>query len=86
VKYLFATDDEAMAAFADLCKTEGIIPALESSHALAGAYKVCKELAVQGNLSPVVLINLSGRGDKDVVTASDYFGLTDGQLGGVTQE
>jgi tryptophan synthase beta subunit len=75
VNYIYATDDEAMEAFSDLSKTEGIIPALESSHALAGAYKVCKKLVEKGNMSPTILINVSGRGDKDVVTASKYFGL-----------
>jgi tryptophan synthase beta chain len=59
-----------MAAFSLLCRTEGIIPALESAHALAGA------LQLGGELGPgaLVLVNLSGRGDKDVSTASAWLG------------
>ena len=60
-----------MDAFSLLCKTEGIIPAIETAHALAGAIKVGKELGPDG----VLLINLSGRGDKDVHTAAGYFGI-----------
>jgi tryptophan synthase beta chain len=75
VNYGFATDEEAMQAFRALCKLEGIIPALESSHALAGCYKVVLDFAKRGILSPTIVINLSGRGDKDVVTAGKYFGL-----------
>ncbi|MCD0450807.1 tryptophan synthase subunit beta [Actinocorallia sp. API 0066] len=65
------TDAEAMEAFALLCRTEGIIPAIESSHALAGAVKVGKELGPEATL----LVSLSGRGDKDMHTAAAYFGL-----------
>jgi tryptophan synthase beta chain len=54
-----------------LCKTEGIIPAIETAHALAGALVIGKELGPNANL----LINLSGRGDKDVQTAAEYFGI-----------
>ena len=60
-----------MAAFELLCKTEGIIPAIETAHALAGALVVGKELGPYANL----LIILSGRGDKDVSTAAEYFGI-----------
>ncbi|WIB25067.1 tryptophan synthase subunit beta [Curtobacterium sp. MCSS17_015] len=67
------TDTEAMEAFRLLSRTEGIIPAIESSHALAGAIKLGKELGPDG----VVLVNLSGRGDKDVASASRYFGILD---------
>jgi len=70
-EYRAITDAEAMAAFELLCKTEGIIPAIETAHALAGAIKVGKELGPEANL----LINLSGRGDKDVHTAAEYFGM-----------
>ena len=70
-EYLAITDDEAMSAFALLSKTEGIIPAIETAHALAGAIKIGKEL---GDKS-ILLINLSGRGDKDVQTAAQYFGI-----------
>ena len=60
-----------MEAFSILCKTEGIIPAIETAHALAGAMKIGKELGPDA----VLLINLSGRGDKDVHTAANYFGI-----------
>ena len=68
--YRPVTDAEAMAAFSLLCRTEGIIPALESAHALAGALQVGRELGA----GAVVLVNLSGRGDKDVSTASAWLG------------
>jgi tryptophan synthase beta chain len=77
VKYSYATDKEAMQAFRTLTRSEGILPAIESSHALAGAYKAALELARSGNSNPVMIINLSGRGDKDVVTAGKWFGLLD---------
>ena len=64
-------DDEAMDAFALLCRTEGIIPAIESAHAIAGALHVGREQGPAG----VILVNLSGRGDKDVDTAAAWFGL-----------
>jgi len=71
-EYRPITDAEAMDAFALLSRTEGIIPAIESAHALAGALKLGKEVGPDG----VILVNLSGRGDKDVETASKYFGIT----------
>lgn len=70
-EYRAITDAEAMYAFSLLCKTEGIIPAIESAHALAGALQVGRELGKDATL----LINLSGRGDKDVHTAAQYFGI-----------
>ena len=70
-EYQAITDDEAMEAFSLLCKTEGIIPAIESAHALAGVMKLGRELGPDSTL----LVNLSGRGDKDVDTAARYFGL-----------
>ena len=70
-EYRAITDDEAMQAFKLLSETEGIIPAIETAHALAGAIKVGKELGPDA----ILLINLSGRGDKDVQTAADYFGI-----------
>ncbi len=80
VNYDYATDDEAMNAFKDLCETEGIIPAIESSHAVAGAYKAAADLKARGIDEPVMIVNLSGRGDKDVATAGRWFGyLTDEQ-------
>jgi tryptophan synthase beta chain len=71
-EYRSITDDEAMAAFSLLSKSEGIIPAIETAHALAGAIIVGKELGSGANL----LLNLSGRGDKDVETAAKYFGIS----------
>ena len=70
-QYRAITDAQAMEAFALLCSTEGIIPAIETAHALAGAMQVGKELGPNATL----LINLSGRGDKDVATAAAYFGI-----------
>ena len=69
--YRVITDAEAMEAFALLCRTEGIIPAIESSHALAGALKVGRELGPDA----AIVVSLSGRGDKDMHTAAAYFGL-----------
>ena len=65
-EYVAVTDDEAMAAFHNLCRTEGIIPALETSHGLAYAEKLAKTL----NKDQVILVNLSGRGDKDINTVA----------------
>ena len=62
--YESVTDAEAMDAFALLCRTEGIIPAIESAHAIAGALRLGRELGPEA----VILVNLSGRGDKDVDT------------------
>jgi tryptophan synthase beta chain len=72
--YQPVTDAEAMKAFQLLCRTEGIIPAIESAHALAGAIRLVPELGPDAT----VLVNLSGRGDKDVATAGKYFGILDG--------
>ncbi|MEV4327329.1 tryptophan synthase subunit beta [Microbispora rosea] len=69
--YEGVTDEEAMEAFALLARTEGIIPAIESSHALAGALRLGRELGPDA----VILVNLSGRGDKDMGTAMKYFNL-----------
>ncbi len=71
------TDAEAMAAMAMLSRTEGIIPAIETAHAVAGAMRVAERLAAERGPDAIVLINLSGRGDKDMGTAVDYFGLGD---------
>jgi tryptophan synthase beta chain len=70
-EYRSITDDQAMYAFSLLCKSEGIIPAIETAHALAGALEIGNELGKEAT----ILINLSGRGDKDVQTAAEYFGL-----------
>ncbi len=69
--YRAVTDAEAMNAFSMLCRTEGIIPAIESAHALAGTLDVGRELGPDG----LIVVNLSGRGDKDVDTASKWFGV-----------
>ncbi len=66
VEYVAATDDEALAAFHELTRTEGIMPALESSHALAQAAK----LAAGMSPDEIVIVNLSGRGDKDIHTVA----------------
>jgi tryptophan synthase beta chain len=67
------TDSEAMEAFRLLCRAEGIIPAIESAHAVAGALK----LGVELGRGAIIVVNLSGRGDKDVATAAKWFGLLD---------
>lgn len=69
-EYVGITDDEALAAFHRLCRTEGIIPALESSHAVAYAMKLAATLRPDQHL----LVNLSGRGDKDIGTVADLSG------------
>ncbi|OUE27755.1 tryptophan synthase subunit beta [Clavibacter michiganensis] len=71
--YRPVTDDQAMSALRLLSRTEGIIPAIESAHALAGALELGKELGPDS----IILINLSGRGDKDMETAGAYFDLID---------
>ncbi len=73
--YRAITDTQAMDAFALLCRTEGIIPAIESAHALAGALDLGRELGPES----VILVNLSGRGDKDVDTAAAWFGVVSEQ-------
>ena len=74
-EYRAVTDDDAMKALLLLSRTEGIIPAIESAHALAGALEVGRELGEDG----LIVVNLSGRGDKDMDTAARYFGLYDGE-------
>jgi tryptophan synthase beta chain len=71
--YRAVDDEQAMAAFALLCRTEGIIPAIESAHAVAGALDVGRDLGPGG----LLLVNLSGRGDKDMDTAARWFGLVE---------
>jgi len=71
-EYRPVTDDEAMNAFQLLSRTEGIIPAIESAHALAGTLKLGQELGPDG----LIVVCLSGRGDKDMDTAAKYFGFT----------
>lgn len=69
-EYLAVTDTEAMDAFKLLCETEGIIPAIESAHAVAAAVKVAQRAPASS-----MIVNLSGRGDKDVDTAARWFGM-----------
>ena len=76
-EYIPATDDEAMQALRLLSRTEGIIPAIESAHALAGAMRIGRELGPDAT----IVICLSGRGDKDMDTAARYFKLYDEQEG-----
>ena len=71
VKYVPVTDDEAMASFQTCCKLEGIIPALESSHALAAVEKIAPTMGKD----QIILVNLSGRGDKDIFTVADHLGV-----------
>ncbi len=72
-EYRPITDAQAMEAFRLLCRLEGIIPAIESAHAIAGAVDLAGELGPGG----IIVVNLSGRGDKDVETAARWFGLLD---------
>ena len=78
-EYVPVTDAEAMSAFELLCRTEGIIPAIESAHALAGALRLGTQLVDSGAdpTETVLLVCLSGRGDKDVSTAAEWFDLLD---------
>ena len=71
-KYVAATDDEAIEAFHKLTRLEGIMPALESSHAIAYAMK----LAATMDKDKVIVVNLSGRGDKDIHTIAELDGVT----------
>ena len=70
-EYRSITDVQAMNAFKLLCETEGIIPAIETAHALAGALEIGKELGKDA----IILVNCSGRGDKDVETAAKWFDM-----------
>ncbi len=74
--YRPVTDVEAMDALRLLSRTEGIIPAIETAHGLAGALELGKELGPEA----IILVNLSGRGDKDMQTAAEYFGILDGAV------
>jgi len=71
VKYVPITDDEALEAFQLCCKLEGIIPALESAHALAALPKLAKEM----DSDKIILANVSGRGDKDIFTVAEHLGV-----------
>ena len=69
--YVGITDDEALQAFHDCCRTEGIMPALESAHAIAHAVKLAPTLGRDA----IILVNLSGRGDKDMHTVAERGGI-----------
>ncbi|MDS1140935.1 tryptophan synthase subunit beta [Pusillimonas sp. SM2304] len=71
-EYVTINDQEALAAFHDCCRTEGIMPALESSHAIAYALKLAPTLPKD----KIILVNLSGRGDKDMHTVADFSGIS----------
>ena len=71
VKYESATDKDALKAFHELSRTEGIIPALETSHAIAYAIKLAKKMKKGEN----IIVNLSGRGDKDLNTVAKIEGI-----------
>jgi tryptophan synthase beta chain len=73
--YEAVTDAEAMDALALLSRTEGIIPAVESAHAVAGALRIAEKLKAEKGPDATILVNLSGRGDKDMGTAIEWFGL-----------
>jgi tryptophan synthase beta chain len=81
-EYAYASDDEALDAFQTLAKLEGILPALESSHAIAYAQRIARELGREATL----LVNLSGRGDKDVHTVEKRIGSGAPGLGAGTGE
>ena len=72
VNYVTIDDDEAMAAFRNLTKVEGIMPALESSHAVAYAEKLARQM----DPDQMIVVNLSGRGDKDILTVAEIDGIT----------
>ncbi|MDX2464566.1 MAG: tryptophan synthase subunit beta [Porticoccus sp.] len=72
VNYVTIDDDEAMAAFRNLTKVEGIMPALESSHAVAYAEKLARQM----DPDQMIIVNLSGRGDKDILTVAEIDGIT----------
>ncbi|BBE33815.1 tryptophan synthase subunit beta [Sphingosinicella microcystinivorans] len=71
VRYVPVTDDEALASFQRLCKLEGIIPALESAHAIAAAERIAPTLGKD----KIIIVNLSGRGDKDIFTVAEALGV-----------
>jgi tryptophan synthase beta chain len=72
VRYTYATDEETVNAFSTLCEVEGIIPALESSHAVAYALKRAPKMPPKA----ILIVNISGRGDKDIFHVADYLGKT----------
>ena len=71
VKYVSATDKEALEAFQYCCKHEGIIPALEPAHALAALIKIAPKM----NSDQDIVMNMCGRGDKDIFTVAEYLGV-----------
>jgi len=81
-QYRPITDSQAMDAFGLLCRTEGIIPAIETAHAISGAVSLGLELTEELGPGAIIVVNLSGRGDKDVETAARWFGLMSPGEGG----
>ncbi|WP_307807892.1 tryptophan synthase subunit beta [Nocardioides xinjiangensis] len=79
--YTPVTDAQAMEAMALLSRTEGIIPAIESAHAVAGAVELARRLGEEKGPDATIIVNLSGRGDKDMGTAIEWFGLGDAERG-----
>jgi len=75
IEFAYATDDEVLETFQLCSRLEGIIPALESTHALVHALKRARALGKD----KIIIVNLSGRGDKDVDTAARWFGLITGE-------
>jgi tryptophan synthase beta chain len=71
IKYTYATDSEALKAFKTLSEEEGIIPALESAHAVATGLKLAKKL----KKNDIIIVNLSGRGDKDIYQIAELLGV-----------
>lgn len=71
-KYITASDAQTIDAFQVLCRTEGIIPAIESAHALAGAMRLAQTMSAE----EIIVVNLSGRGDKDIDFVAEYLGMT----------
>ena len=70
VEYTSITDDEAVEAFQEVCKNEGIVPALESAHAVAAAKKRAKKMSEE----ETIVVTMSGRGDKDTSIIAEYLG------------
>src|SRR5690625_3492350 len=70
-EYITASDAETIEAFKALCRAEGIIPAIESAHALAGAMRLAPQMSGQ----EIIIVNLSGRGDKDIDFVAEYIGM-----------
>ena len=82
VEYVYAKDDEALEAFQLCCRTEGIIPALEPSHALAHVAKIAPDLPKDH----IMIMNMCGRGDKDIFTVAKHLGFDMAEVMGETTQ